>query len=71
MDIPLTDHKVPCYDGQLAILAKMFFFFFFVKKNKKKKKAEPKISPPPIQSLFEVFCIKIKLCIIFTKGCSV
>ena len=24
--------------------------------------------PPPIQSLFSVFCIEIKVCIIFTKG---
>ena len=33
-------------------------------------KRASEISPPPIQSLFQVFCIKIKLCMIFTKGGS-
>ena len=33
-------------------------------------KRASEISPPAIQSLFQVFCIKIKLCMIFTKGGS-
>ena len=43
MDIPLTDHKVGCYDKQ----GLMFH-----------------------HPLFNPFCIKIKLCIIFTKGAA-
>ena len=36
--------------------------------NSLTEKREPKISPPPIQSLFWVFSIKLKLCKNFTKG---
>ena len=51
--------------GSFQYLPKLPFFVivFF-------EKREPEISPPPIKSLFLVFCIKIKLCIIFTKGDS-
>ena len=56
--------------GQHPILVKNIFFLKKKKKKKKKKRA-PKFPPSPIQSLFKGFSIKIKLCIIFTKGGSI
>ena len=35
---------------------------------KKAQKRGPQISSPPIQTSFKVFCVKIKLCVIFKKG---
>ena len=34
------------------------------------KRRASNISPPPVQSLFYLFCIKIKLCILSQKGAA-
>ena len=61
--------KCPCYVaysrnlGQHLILARKSTFF--------EKRAPKSLPLPLIQSLFYMFCIEIKLCIIFAKGGNV
>ena len=51
MDIPLTNRKVRCYDGQ-GLIWKFWAAPNIGQNGHCFEKGEPKISPPPIQSLF-------------------